>query len=377
MTTDPLREPAKTMLYEAQSAIGARFGDVFGWEMALDFGDVLAEVRHARASVGVVDLSYSGAILIGGKEGAQFLNGLVTNNVKTLENGKGLRAGFLTGHGKVKALCRILGLGDQFLVINDPQTHEKVLSYVQPFTYAGDFKAEEVSARYRVLSIQGPKSLSVMKEVCFEPVPALLENEWIGTIVAGHNVLVVSASHTGDPGYDILVPDEGVKDVWDFLMLKGEFHSIRPVGLKALDHLRIEAGIPVYGIDADETNMMLEAGLEDAVSYSKGCYTGQEAVAMATYRGHVSKKLSGLIVEGGLVPSAGASITRPDTGKEIGRITSAIQSETLGKTIALGYVKYGMFEPGTTLNIALAEGKTSATIVPLPFVHSQALVEGI
>ena len=131
-----------------------------------------------------------------------------------------------------------------------------------------------------------------MKEVCFEPVPQLNEYEWIETILAGQRVLVVRHSRTGEQGYDILVPAIGVKDVWDFLLLKGQFHSLAPFGLSALEVLRVEAGIPEYGTDIDENNMMLESGFEDAVSFTKGCYTGQEAVAMATYRGHISKKLS-------------------------------------------------------------------------------------
>jgi folate-binding protein YgfZ len=260
-----------------------------------------------------------------------------------------------------------LGLGDQYLVINDPQTHRKVFDYVFPFTYAGDFKAEDTSSRYRILSVQGPISLSVMKEVCFEPIPELGEHDWIQTIIGGQQVLVVRASHTGEPGYDVLVPEEGLSDVWDFLLMKGAFHGIRPFGFAALDSLRIEAGIPVYGVDVDEANMMLETGLSDAVSFQKGCYTGQEAVAMATYRGHVSKRLSGLTVSGDRLPSHGDKIAWPETGKEIGYVTSALASVSLGKTIAMGYVKYGFFDPGTSLEIRSADCSAPAIVTELPF----------
>jgi folate-binding protein YgfZ len=333
--------------------------------MAEVYGDPLQEHCHVRRAAGLIDLSYHGAILIGGKEGPQFLNGLVTNDVKALEKGKGMRAAFLTGHGKVRALCRVLSLGDQFLIITDPQTHDNIFAYVQPFTYAGDFKAEDVSDQYRILSVQGPKSLQVMKEVCFEPVPALEENSWIETIIAGHQVTVVRASHTGETGYDILIPSAGLADVWDFLLVKGAFHGIAPFGFRALDSLRIEAGIPVYGIDADENNMMLELGLDDAVSFKKGCYTGQEAVAMATYRGHISKKLSGLALEGDFVPARGDKISA--SVKDLGQVTSALASPTLGKVIAIGYIKYGFFEVGKQVEVKTAGGAVAATIVEMPF----------
>jgi glycine cleavage system T protein len=355
----------RTPLHDTHRELGARFEDFYGWEMAHSYTDPTEEHLRVRGGVGLIDLSFHGAIKIGGKEGAQFLQGLVTNDVKSLHRGKGMRAAFLTGHGKVRAFCRILGFGDEYLVINDPQTHEKIFKYVFPFTYAGDFRAEDVSGDYRILSVQGPKSLLVMKEICFEPVPQLEEHSWVETIIAGQHVLVARADHTGDTGFDIFVPLAGLKDVWDFILLKGAFHSISPVGLQAMETMRMEAGRPVWGIDIDENNMMLESGLADAVSFTKGCYTGQEAVAMATYRGHVSKKLSGLIIEGDEVPSRGDKVFKD--GKETGHITSAIKSPSLDKVIALALLKYGFFDPSTTVEVATVEGTSQATVVELPF----------
>jgi folate-binding protein YgfZ len=258
-----------------------------------------------------------------------------------------------------------LKLEDSFLVLNDPQTHEKVLNYLFPFSYAGDFKVEDVSDSYRTISLQGPRSLLVMKETCFEPLPTLSEHDWVRTLVAGHSALVVKASHTGEIGFDILIPSSAVQDVWDFILLKGTFHSISAVGLRALDSLRIEAGIPIYGRDVDETNMLLEVGLADAVSFSKGCYTGQEAVAMATYRGHVSKQLSGLALDGDLIPAHGDTVKK--SGKEIGLVTSALRSPTLGSVIALAYLKYGFSEPCTSVEVQVGSETMPALVADLPF----------
>lgn len=352
-----------SMLERPQRELGAEFGLSHGWEMARVYSGELEEHLAVRTSAGLIDLSNCGSINVWGDEAIPFLNGLVSNDVKTLAVGKGMRASLLTGHGKVRALCRVLNLGREFLVINDPQTHEKVMKYISPFCHAGDFKVEDVSAQYRLLSVQGPKSHLVMKEICFEPVPALAEHDWFQTLIAGHRALVVRASHTGEPGYDLLVQDFALNDVWDFIRLKGQFHSLVPFGFQALNSLRIEAAVPVYGIDVDETNMLLETGLDDAVSFTKGCYTGQEAVAMATYRGHVSKKLSGLAIWSDVVPSRGA-LLRKD-GKEIGFVTSALRSPSVGSVIALAYVKYGFFEVGNVVDVERASG--SATIVELPF----------
>lgn len=355
----------RSVLYESEGNIGATFSIVNGWEMASAYSGPEREHLTVRSHVGLIDLSSCGAIKVHGGEAVQFLNGLVTNNVKTLEAGKGMRAAMLTGHGKVRALCRVLNLGDAFLVITDPQTHDKVFKYLFPFSYAGDFKVEDVSEEYRTLSVQGPESHLVMKEICFEPLPALFEYDWFSTLIAGHRALVTRASHTGEEGFDILVPGSALKDVWDFILLKGAFHSISPFGFEALDWLRLEAGIPVYGQDVDETNMMLETGLEDAVSFTKGCYTGQEAVAMATYRGHVSKKLAGLDVSGKVVPRRG-DVVRKD-GKEIGFVTSAIQSPSLSSVIAMAYVKHGFFDAGNKVEVDIEGQNISAVVTHMPF----------
>ncbi len=365
MSEESARLIRQTPLKDKLREHGATFEERFGAEMAWSFGSPEDEADGVRSAAGLIDLSSHGAIRVGGKEAIQFLNGLVTNDVKTLEKGKGMSAAFLTGHGKVRALCRVLNLGEEYLILTDPQTHEKVFKYVFPFSYAGDFKVEDVSEEYRMLSVQGPNSLLVMKETCFEPVPELGENDWIETIMGGHKVLVVKHSHTGEAGFDILCPANGLSDIWDFLLLKGGYHSLAPFGLGALEILRVEAGKPLYGIDVDESNMMLETGLSDAVSFTKGCYTGQEAVAMATYRGHVSKRLSGLILESSIALSGGEKVLK--AGKEIGRITSGLSSRRVGSTIALAYLKYGFFEVGTELEVEVEGQATSARVVELPF----------
>lgn len=363
-----LRTLKRSNLYLAEESAGAKFADNWGWEMAVCFGDIATEVMAVRHAVGLIDLSFHGVIRIGGKEGVQFLQGLVTNDVKSLSAGGGMRAVFLTGHGKVKAFCYILCLGEEFLIVNDPQTHEKVFDYVFPFSYAGDFQVEDVSEQYKVLSVQGPNSLLVMKEICFEPVPELPEYGCIETLIAGHRVMVVKHSRTGELGFDILAHQDHLQDIWDFILLKGKFHSIIPFGTEALNILRFEAGIPVYGIDISEANMMLEANLTNAVSFTKGCYTGQEAVAMATYRGHVSKRLSGLLFDEMVQVKAGNKVYKGE--KEIGFLSSVVNSVSLGKTIALSCLKYGYFDAGTIVEVKSDTNSYPASVANIPFINN-------
>ncbi|MBI3651351.1 MAG: aminomethyl transferase family protein [Acidobacteria bacterium] len=339
----------RTALFEVEKELGAEFADFFGWQMPLNFTDPNQEALQVRENVGICDLTFAGALRITGSEATAFLQGLVSNDVKALRQGKEMRAAFLTGHGKVRAFCIILGLENGYLIVNDPQTHEKVLQYVFPFSYAGDFQVEDVSEQFQLLTLQGKNSLLVLKEASFEPVPQLNEFDWVETLMAGTKVWVMKHSRTGEQGYDLLVQQSALADVWDFLLLKGKYHQLLPYGLMAQNILRLEAALPVYGIDIDESNMLLESGLENVVSMTKGCYTGQEAVAMATYRGHVSKKLSLLAFPENRSIKPGAKVF--SKGKEVGTITSVAYSATFKKLLALSCIKYGFFESGTSVEV--------------------------
>ena len=134
----------------------------------------------------------------------------------------------------------------------------------------------------------------------------------------------------------------------------------------------IEAGLPRYAVDMDETNVVTEAALDDAVSYTKGCYIGQEIIARIKYRGHVAKKLSGIKFTEAVKVEAGAAIKSIDN-KEIGRVTSTTYSPHLGRTIALGYLKYDYLASGTSVTILAGDEELLAQVTELPFVRGTTL----
>ncbi|PYP85255.1 MAG: hypothetical protein DMF61_16910 [Blastocatellia bacterium AA13] len=358
-------------LHDVEAALGAKFEVLNGWAAPAVFSDPVAEHSRVRNAVGLIDKSERGMIRVSGGEATQFLNGLLTNDVKTLPQGRWLNGAFLTAHGKVRALCSIYNLGDSFLIVNDRSTHQKVWSLIFPFSYAGDFKVEDVSDQYAVLAIEGPHALPLIKELCFEPMSQMDDYEWRSTKIAGASCIISRASSTGETGFQVICDATGVSEVWEFSLMKGAFHEISPVGREASESLRVEAGIPIYGVDIDEANMLLECGLPDYVSFSKGCYVGQEAVAMATYRGHISKKLCGIFVDAEAPPPAGAKLFEGE--KEVGHVTTSILSPTLNRVICLGYVKYGFFEAGTHLSIQSGSQNLGGEITALPFYKSANL----
>ena len=176
---------------------------------------------------------------------------------------------------------------------------------------------------------------------------------------------VVRAGETGEVGFDLWVPTAAAPILWQRLMEAGEPFGLRPVGLAALNSLRVEAGIPWCGTDATEENLLLELPSEHAVSFTKGCYVGQEVVARITYRGHVNRKLAGLVFPDAASPPRGAKVV--GDGREIGVITSPVYSPTLKRGIALGLLQREWLDPGKRVEVPSDTGTLVGEVTALPF----------
>ena len=150
--------------------------------------------------------------------------------------------------------------------------------------------------------------------------------------------------------------------MWKALVSAGGAFGLKPLGWRAHEMLRVEAGVPRYGQDMVDTTIPLEANLANAISYNKGCYIGQEVIARATFRGHMNRKLSGLLL--GSTEAAPGTELKKD-GKKVGWVTSVVRSPLKGQTVALGYVHRDHLEPGTVL--AVGDGPAEATVAALPF----------
>lgn len=364
----------KSPLDETHSRLDALMKDHHGWSVAESFGDELFEYAAVRErGAGLMDLSARGRFLVSGSEAVQFLNGLITNDMKTLDQNRWMPAAFPNVQGRLIASVRVVRYKDDltdkkagptFLLDTEATTHANVLKTIERFTLAGDFRVADLTTVTALLSVQGRRAAEIVRSVLGAaaaevPPGGVAQSDW-----QQERVTILHATHTGEDGFDLLVKAEQAPILWDALANAGA----QPVGDNAQDILRIEAGIPHYSKDMDETNVVTEAGLDDSVSYTKGCYIGQEIIARIKYRGHVAKKLSGLIFEHAAKPEEGLKIKSRDD-KEIGRLTSATYSPHLGRTIALGYLKYDYVAPGTEIKVVSADGELAARVATLPFVR--------
>jgi len=337
------------------------------------FGDVLAEYATVRdGGAGIFDLSSRGRIEVSGAEAVQFLNGLITNDVKTLGDNSWMPAAFPNVQGRLLASVRVIRRGDSFLFDTESATHAVVLKTLERFTLAGDFRVRDVTHETAHMSVQGKDAARIVGAVLGEsaaniPHRGALVLSWHDT-----DVTVMRATHTAEDGFDVIIGASEAPKLWESLMAAGA----RPVGFGALEVLRVEAGVPRYGVDMNETNVVLEAALDEAVSYTKGCYIGQEIIARIHWRGHVAKRLTGLILddnEATQVPR-GSKIKTPE-GKEIGRITSLTFSPRLKHEVALAYVKYDFLAPGTEVSIATEGGERASRVADVPMVRGSWLTE--
>lgn len=358
----------KLPLHQAHARLRATMIERDGWAVPQSYGDTRLEYAAVReAGAGLSDLSSRGRMLVSGTEAVQFLNGLITNDMKTLAVNQWMPAAFPNVHGRLIASVRVAHLKDEgadkkicptFLIDTEAATHETVRKNIERFTLAGDFRVSDVTGQTAQISVQGKKAAELVRSVLGEAV-AVIESNGVCVI---DEITVVRATHTAEDGFDLIVNADEANSLWEALQNAGA----RPVGYEALETLRIEAGVPRYGIDMDETNVVTETGLDEAVSYTKGCYVGQEIIARIKYRGHVAKKLSGLLFEQMVEAEAGATVKSTD-GKEIGRITSITYSPGLQRTIALGYLKYDYLASGTSVKVG--DQHLPAQVTELPFVR--------
>jgi len=323
-----------------------------------------AEYAAVRdGGVGLIDLSSRGRISVSGSEAVMFLNGLITNDLKTLEENRWMPAAFPNVQGRLLAAVRVIRRRDDILLDTEPATHHKVLKIVERFTLAGDFKVRDLTSESALISFQGRGARELVEKlygVRDLPHDGVWQNE---------RVTIVRATHTGEDGFDVIGDVTAVAE------------GAVPVSKEVEEILRIEAGIARYGVDMDETNVVTETNLDDAVSYTKGCYLGQEIIVRIKHRGHVAKKLTGLRFDARQADSqnesstavssnadtavrAGAVITSTDD-KEIGRVTSVTFSPSLQTTIGLGYVRYEYLTPGTPIRI----DKVAGSVQPLPLIR--------
>jgi folate-binding protein YgfZ len=288
---------------------------------------------------------------------------MLSNDVKSLEPGQGVYATLLDVKGRIVADLRLYSEPDQILVETDVDLLQKAMRALERYIIMDDVTLERL--RWWGLAVQGPRSRALVGSLEGE-LPPLPEFGHLRGGYSGMPLHIVRASSTGEEGYELWMTQEAesetAKALWERVLAHASGLGALPCGTEALEMLRIEAGIPRYGDDLGEDTLPLEAGLLNALSFTKGCYVGQEIVERARSRGHVNWKLVGVAVDSVAPPSPGEKAMLE--GREVGEVTSACFSPSLHRSIALAYVRREASEPGVRLTLASG---SAAVVRELPF----------
>ena len=322
----------------------------------------------ARQRAALVDRSDRGRIAVSGADRATYLQGLLTNDIAALKSGQGLYAAYLTAQGRMIADLYVYELGDVLLLTTVGAVKDTVIGKLAQFVFTEDVTLGDVTETFAQTAVIGPLAAAavsaVLSGVSETVLCALPEHGNARAFFDGTPAIVTRVTDTGEPGFDIFVERVQTHAVRAALRQQG----VVTMDGQTAEAIRIEAGVPLFHRDMDENTIPLEAGIESrAISFTKGCYVGQEVIIRVLHRGHgrVARKLVGLAIDGTSVPESGAVATIAD--REVGVVTSSTWSPALNRPIALAYLQRDFMAPDTVV----AVGGMSATVTSLPFVSRQ------
>jgi folate-binding protein YgfZ len=362
----------ETPLLELHKSSGAATGEYFGAILPAHFGDFEAEYAALRESVGLLDSNFRAFFSFGGPDRQRYLNAVLTSNVRDLKPGQGAVGLLLNPQGHILAEMEAFCLEDRVVASCHAMVREQTFATLDKFIIMDDVTLEDVAASTGSLDLAGPRTAELLADAGatnFAAMPLLAHEEIaVGTIPCR----LVRRELAGEPAATLIVARDLLPGLWIQLSERMRNYGGAPVGLEALNSLRLECGIAWFGKDFGDQQIPHEAGLENShISYEKGCYTGQEIVERVRSRGHVNRRLTELRFDSDeiiIVPDAEPKLSFG--GNEIGTLTSVGFSPRLGRLIGLGYLRREHSAIGTKLDASgipaeiiaapLATKKTSA-----------------
>ncbi len=340
-----------TPLAATHAAAGAKMGVWFGCVMPDDFGDEANEYRHARDTVALIDKNYRAYLSFTGPDRVRYLNAILTNNIKDLGTGQGLVSLLLNPQGHILAEIETYAFADRLLCVSYATIRERLIEWLDKYIIMDDVTLTDETPRYGTLALEGPKAAAIVRELSGIDVGKFDD-------LSSHDVLIgpipcraSKRSPGGVPGAEFFTEIANLPALWEILSEAARKNGGGPVGYAAMSATRLAQGVPWFGYDFGEKQIPHEAGLQDShISYTKGCYTGQEIVERVRSRGQVNRRRVELVFSGDAVPEAETLLTLD--GKEVGYVTRAARTWDPPRIIGMGYVRKEANAPGTMLHWA-------------------------
>jgi aminomethyltransferase len=352
--------PLETPLLELHRSSGATIGEYFGTLLPSRFGDFGAEYAALRETVALVDTNFRAFFSFTGTDRQRYVNAILTSNVRDLKPGQGTVGLLLNPQGHILAEVETFAREESILASTHAMIRERTFSTFDKFIIMDDVTLEDVTASSGTLDLAGPRAAALLAELGVSNLADLPLLAHIELKLGQIPCRVVRRELAGDPAATLIVGREHLPALWNDLAERVRLHGGAPVGMEAVNSIRLECGIPWFGHDYDDKQIPHEAGLEHShINYEKGCYTGQEIVERVRSRGHVNRRLAELRFFAVEAPVPGAKLLYE--GNEMGSVTSTAFSPRLGHAIGLGYLRREHSALGTRMD---ASGIPAEVIAP-------------
>jgi aminomethyltransferase len=381
LSPKPVMILQRTPLFATHQKLGAKLIDFGGWEMPVQYTSISDEHLAVRKAAGIFDISHMGEVTVSGSAAGDFLNQLLTNDVRKLTPGNGQYTLMCNERGGVVDDLYAYRLSDEvyLLIINASRTDVDVAwmhAQAQRFHPGPELKLTDASHHYGAVAVQGPKVVEFIGQ-CFPGaatsckraplVTELRKNQIGGFAWKGARVLVSRTGYTGEDGFEVLAREDYIVEIWDAILAAGAPFGIKPCGLGARDTLRTEVCYPLYGHELDEEKTPIEAGLGTFVALEKAQFIGHDVLAGQKAAGVKRKLVAFKMTDRSAPPRPHYPIwSSGPEARAIGEVTSGTQSSSLGIGIGMGYVPVEFSKAGTALEIEIRGRRSRAEVVTKP-----------
>lgn len=352
-----MEEMLKTCLYDKHLALGAQMSPFGGFEMPIQYTDIVQEHNAVRKNCGIFDVSHMGEIFISGKDARNFVNYIFTNDITGLPAGKILYGMMLYPEGGVvdDLLVYRMPFEDKYLLVVNAANIAKDREWIEAAAKDWNVLVEDKSDEYGEVAVQGPETEKILADILGIHLEDLVFYSFKETIWNDNKLIVSRTGYTGEDGFEIYASSDVINGIWDKLVAAG----VTPCGLGCRDTLRFEVGLPLYGHELSETISPLEAGLGIFVKMDKGNFIGREACAELKAEG-LKRKIVGIELQDKAIPRAGYPVEAD--GVQIGEVTTGYNSISTGKSVCMALIDKKFAEIGAAVGVRIRKKVFPGTI---------------
>jgi folate-binding protein YgfZ len=338
----------ETPLIQEHRAAGAKLAEYSGCVLPAEFAGFDSEYRAARESVALFDTSWHAVVSLAGPDRARYLNAILTNNIQALTAGHGVLALLLNAQGHILAELEVYALAEKLLTLSHGSVRERTVATLDKYIIMDDVELTDATDEVGSFAIEGPRAAVIVQQACGIALEELPDMSIREVTIERMPCQLLTRSHFGQPGAEFIARRQWLPLLWQKILSGVRAHGGEAIGMNALNTLRLEARLPWFPADFNDTVIPHETALEEThISFTKGCYTGQEIVERVRSRGHVNRKRVNLRFSTAAAPAPGTKLRAG--GADVGAVTSSAYSPATRSAIGMGYLRREHNSPGSVL----------------------------